>query len=361
MKKWSIFIVVIAVALGYGLGLRDRAAMRHLEQPPSLSSPLIFYAPTRNRGSELASALIRREAVLMGSAFVFVVEAPKAQALAAIITVTERLRRLEAEISSWKPGSDVYRLNDNAGRFIKVGADTLALLQLSQQVHRETEGAFDITIGAVWDLYPFRDPSAPLPSDKQIEQALRFVGADRIELDAKQSRARIPAGMKINLGGIGKGYAAQIAIEQMRAMGIRNAAVSAGGDVYLMGKKQTGPWRVRIENPRWEGKTIEQFALAGQSVATSGDTQRYFIRQGKRYSHIISPLSGRPVEGSQSVTVISRDPARADAYATTVSVKGPEEGMLWVDRQEGVEALIIDDNGRVTRSRGWQAITGGPS
>jgi thiamine biosynthesis lipoprotein len=354
MKKWSIFIAVIVVALGYGLGLRDKAPGGH--QPPT---PAAITAPIYAPASAGSGELVRREAVLMGSPFVFVVDAPRSQALDAITTVTDRLRRLEAEISSWKPGSDVYRLNDNAGRFIKVGADTLALLQLSQQVHVETDGAFDITIGVVWDLYPFRDPSAPLPSDEQIEQALQFIGANRIELDEAQSRARIPAGMKINLGGIGKGYAAKIAIEQMRAMGIRNAAVSAGGDVHLMGKKRSGPWLIRIENPRWEGKTIEQFALEGQSVATSGDAQRYFTRQGKRYSHIISPLTGRLVAGTQSVTVISRDPALADAYATAVSVKGAEEGMQWVNQQDGVEALIIDHRGRVARSSGWQAITGG--
>jgi len=356
MRKWSIFIAVIAVALGYGLGVRDRAPGEHQEPTPGVITAPI-YAPA----SAKESKLVKREVVLMGSAFVFAVEAPEPQALDAITAVTNRLRRLEAELSSWKPGSDVYRLNDNAGSFIKVGADTMMLLQLSQQIHRETNGAFDITIGPVWDLYPFRDATAPLPGDEQIAQALQFVGADRIELNEAQSQAMIPAGMKINLGGIGKGYAAKIAIEQMRAMGIRNAAVSAGGDLYLMGKKQSGPWLVRIENPRWEGKSIEQFALADQSVATSGDAQRYFTRKGKRYSHIIDPLTGRPVDEIQSVTVITQDPILADAYATAVSVKGAKAGMVWVNQHEDVEALIIDHNGRVTRSKGWHLVTGAQS
>jgi thiamine biosynthesis lipoprotein len=355
MKKWSIFFIVLAVALTYGLVLRDKAPIDHVEQvPPPISAPL--YAPAEDGPAEL----VKREVVLMGSQFVFAVDAPRQQALAAITAVTARLRKLEAEISSWKPGSDVYRLNDNAGQFIKVGADTLTLLQLSQQVYVETGGAFEITIGAVWDLYPFREPNAPLPGAEQIAAQLKFVGADRIALHLDESQAMVPVGMKVNLGGIGKGYAAQIAIELMQDMGIQNAAVSAGGDVSLMGQKRSGPWVIRIENPLWQGQTIEQFALQGRSVATSGNTQRYIVRKGKRYGHLINPLTGRPAEGTQSATVITENPALADAYATAVLVKGPAEGMQWVNGRVGVEALIIDDNGRVTRSTGWQAVTGGP-
>lgn len=358
MQKWFIFIAVIIVALGYGMGVRDNApASDPVEKPAAVNAPI--YATTEAGGSELASELIRREVVLMGSQFVFVVDAPRPQALKVITAVTERLRKLESELSSWKPGSDIYRLNDNPGRFIKVGADTLTLLQISQQVYLQTDGAFDITIGAVWDLYPFRDATRPLPTDEQITQALRFVGANRIEIDEARLQARVPAGMKLNLGGIGKGYAAKIAIEQMRAMGIHNAAVSAGGDIYLMGRKPSGPWLISIDNPRWEGKYIEQFALDGLSVATSGDARRYFTREGKRYSHIVSPLTGRPVDSIQNVTVICKDPVLADAYATTAAVKGAQEGMQWINQQDGVEALIIDHHGQVTRSNGWQAITEG--
>lgn len=353
-KKWSLFIVVIALALIAGRLLRDPApaAVMEKETPPI---PPAIYASSDG----LPGELVKREVVLMGSQFVFVVDAPKDKALVAITKVTERLRELEAQISSWKPGSDVFRLNDNGGRFIEVGDDTLALLRLAQQAYTETDGAFDVSIGAVWDLYPFRNADAPLPSDEQIRAQLEHVGADRIEVNAHESKAMVPAGMKINLGGIGKGYAAQIAIETIKGMGIINAAVSAGGDVHLMGRKHTGPWNIRIENPRWEGKSIESFTLQDRSVATSGDTQRYIVRNGKRYGHIINPLTGKPAEGTQSVTVIADNPALADAYATAVFVKGPVEGMRWVDARADVEALIVDEHGSVTRSSGWQAITGG--
>lgn len=356
MKKWLIFIAVITLSLAYGLGLRERnATPAPRAKAESITPPL--YTPLGDADSEL----VRREVVLMGSQFIFAVDAPRPQAIAAITAATERLRELEAAISSWKPGSDIYRLNDNAGHDIKVGADTLALLRLGKQIQSETGGAFDVSIGAVWDLYPFRNPDAPMPNEQQIAAQLENVGAQRIGIDEAASKARVPEGMKVNLGGIGKGYAAQLAITTMKGMGIENAAVSAGGDLYLMGGKQTGPWNVRIENPRWEGRSIEQFTLRDRSVATSGDGQRYIMVDGKRYGHIIDPRTGRPAEGSQSVTVICDDPSRADAYATAVFVMGPAEGMKWVDSHVGVEALIIDDNGTVSRSAGWASVTGNGS
>ncbi len=355
MKKWLIFIAVIATALGYGLGLREQALQ---DETPATAAvvPPPLYAPAP---APTPSGLVRREVVLMGSHFVFVVDAPPTLALAAITAASDRLRRLEGEISSWRPGSDIYRLNDNTGRFVEVGHDALTLLRLAQQLRAETGGAFDVTIGAVWDLYPFRNPAAAMPSEAQLAAQLRFVGAERIEVDVSGSRARLPQGMRVNLGGIGKGYAAQLAITAMKRMGVRNAAVSAGGDIHLLGGKQEGPWNIRIENPRWEGRNIEQFTLRDRSVATSGDARRYIEYQGKRYGHILDPRNGRPAEGSQSVTVICDNPALADAYATAVFVMGPLEGMRWVDAHHGIEALIVDANGTVSRSRGWVAVTGG--
>jgi thiamine biosynthesis lipoprotein len=351
MKKWLLFVAVLGLSLAWGL-LRERPVAAPGARPAETLVPPLYAAAADG------SALVKRELVLMGSPFVLVADAPHDQALAAISAASERLRRLEAEISSWKPGSDVYRLNDNAGSFVTVGEDTLTLLQLAQQIHADTGGVFDISIGAVWDLYPFRQPNAPWPRAEQIAAALQHVGAQRIEIDAAGARARLPRGMRINLGGIGKGYAARIAIETLRGLGIQNAAVSAGGDLYLLGSKPGGPWQVRIANPRWEGQLIEQFTLRDRAVATSGDAARYIVREGKRYGHILDPRSGLPAQGTQSVTVICDDPTLADAYATAVFVLGPVEGMRWVEARAGVEALIVDAQGYVSRSRGWAAATG---
>ncbi len=150
---------------------------------------------------------IRREVILMGSSFVFVVDAPAPEAIRAIDAATKRLRKLEAEVSSWRPESDVTRLAGRAGvEPLAVGKDTFALLKLAHEIHAETDGAFDVTIGPVWDLWPFRNPDAALPTDAQVAEALKFVDASRIELDEARQTAYLPmSGMRVNLGAIGKG------------------------------------------------------------------------------------------------------------------------------------------------------------
>lgn len=352
MKKWLVFIVVISASLAYGFMIRDKAVIKKIEVDKRVISKPVYI-----RSENIETELVKREVVLMGSQFSFVIDAPKQQAIDAVSKITEELIVLESKISSWKPGSDVFILNQKAGDYIKVSQLTMDLLILSQQAYKDTDGDFDISIGAVWDLYPFRDASAAMPTDEQIKQRLQFVGTDKIQLNRAELKARLPAGMKINLGGIGKGYAAHLAINLMKSMGIKNAAVSAGGDVYLMGKKTTGPWHVRIENPRWQGQSVEQFSIADYSVATSGDSQRYFTRKGKRYGHIINPKNGLPATGAQSVTIITKDATLADAYATAVFVKGAVKGLQWVNDRKGIEALIIDSNGSISRSDGWNALT----
>lgn len=354
MKKWLIFIMVIGASLAYGFLVRDKADIKTVDVDKR-----VIEKPVYSQGKKIESELVKREVVLMGSQFTFVVDAPKKLALDAITQITKELIVLESKISSWKPGSDVFLLNQKAGDYVKISQLTMDLLILSQQAFEDTEGDFDASIGSVWDLYPFRDASAAMPTDEQIKQQLQFVGTDKIQLNRAELKAKLPAGMKINLGGIGKGYAADLAISLMKSMGIKNAAVSAGGDVYLMGKKSTGPWNVRIENPRWQGQSIEQFSVADYSVATSGDSKRFFTRNGKRYGHIINPKNGKPAAGAQSVTIITKDATLADAYATAVFVKGAIKGLQWVNDRDDVEALIIDHNGAVSRSNGWNALIRG--
>ena len=304
-------------------------------------------------------ALVRREVVLMGSEFIFVVEGPSALANQAVGLAVDRIRAIENTVSSWKPGSVVSRLNELAGReSVPLGVDTLELLKLSRAVHAETGGAFDVTIGAVWDLWPFRNPRMPMPTEAQIKEAAALVDGGSVQVDEGKRTGFLPrAGMRINLGAIGKGYAAQVAIDAMKSLGIQRAAVSAGGDLYLLGKKSTGPWQVAVAHPRWPGKYIERFNIGDLAVATSGDDKRFLERDGKRFGHIVDPRSGWPADGCQSATVITKDVSRADAYATAVYVMGSADGMAWVEKQDGVEALIIDAEGTPHRSSGWYQVT----
>lgn len=305
--------------------------------------------------------LVRREVVMMGTDYVLVVEAPTTIAHRAITAAEERLRGLEAEITSWKPGSDISQLNAQAGLApVPVGDDAFALLKTARDLHQRSSGAFDITIGPAWDLWPFRDPNRAIPTEEEIAAVLPLVDASSIVLDENARTAFLPKpGMKVNLGGIGKGYAAKVAVEVLREHGIERAAVSAGGDIYLLGRKSSGPWVVGVENPTWEGRFIERFEAGDVAVATSGNSQRFIERGGKRYGHIIDPRTGYPVDHCQSVTILTPDPTLADAFATAVFVMGPTEGMKWVETQPEVEALIVDANGAVARSSGWAKKTGG--
>jgi thiamine biosynthesis lipoprotein len=370
LKTWVLMTALLSATLIYGLMIRANGpvaghAANHSAGPGSDQGQafelISDQLPIRPNRPDTASsgASVRREAVLMGSQFVFIVDAPRQQALAAITEAANVIKDLESRLSSWKPGSDIYRLNERAGRqAVRVSATTLELLRLAKDLSRETAGAFDVSVGPLWDLWPFRNPRAPLPSRAQIDQRLHLVDSTTIELDEKAGTAYLPnKGMKVNLGAIGKGYAAELAIEKMQQLGIERAAISAGGDLYLLGRKISGPWVVELEHPRWPGRYIDRFIAGDIAVATSGDAKQYLERGGRRYGHIIDPRSGWPADDCQSVTIVSDSATEADAYATAVYVMGPQQGMAWVEQHPGIEALIVDKQGRTQRSSGWAALT----
>ena len=330
------------------------------------SLPIEMTTPTKNvrlpntaDDYTLTQGLVSRDVILMGSQFSFIVAAEKRLALKAIRIATDRVKSLESKLSSWHPNSDIFRVNEQAGIApVIVSEETFWLLKRAQKIHHDTEGAFDVTIGAVWDLWPFRHPTQALPNDEQITAHLHLVDAALIEMKNKELSVYLPLkGMKINLGGIGKGYAAQIAIESIAELGIKQAAVSAGGDIYFWGKKNTGPWNVAIQHPRHPQHFIQRFVIGDSAVATSGDYERYLVQDGKRLSHIIDPRTGYPAKDCQSVTIITADPTLADAYATAVCVMGTKKGLAWVENKKGIEALIIDAKGRLHPSSGWEKIT----
>ncbi len=378
--SWFCFLIILISTLFYGLVLREKPASSGHgvvsdQQTSSLSDPLAIRTTkaqpniklrTDERNSvdekntaDLKHVEVKREVVLMGSQFVFIVDAPKQQALAAITQAADAIKQLEKNLSSWIPKSDVSRLNERAGiSAVVVGDDTFELLTIAKDLSDKTYGAFDVTVGAVWDVWPFRNRQQPLPTNDEIEQALALVDAQSIVLNADERTAYLPIkGMKVNLGAIGKGYAAGIAIKKMKALGIERAAVSAGGDIYLMGEKSSGPWVVELEHPRWPGRFLDRFVAGDVAVATSGDAKQYIEKDGKRYSHILDARTGWPVDECQSVSIISQSATQADAYATAVYVMGPVKGLEWVEQQADIEALIVDKNGRVIRSSGWKALT----
>ncbi|MCP4121856.1 MAG: SUMF1/EgtB/PvdO family nonheme iron enzyme [Bacteroidetes bacterium] len=357
IKIWGFFVtvIVVTIVIGFGKGGNDRKI--EPATVPTRQHEIIIGNDHISNDAE--SSLITREIVLMGSQFTFVMETQRETGNLVMTRLSQALKNLEDRISSWHPASEVFKVNELAGiRPVKVSEETFRLIQTSIELYEETDGAFDVTIGALWDIWPFNDPLGALPTPAEIKRADDLVGSDQIILSERSKTVFLPKeGMKINLGAIGKGYAAQEAISLMKENGIVRAAVSAGGDITLLGEKSSGPWLIGVENPRWPDKYLQQFLLSDMSVATSGDYERFIEREGKRYGHILDPNSGYPVEHCQSATIITRNAVKADAYATAVFVKGPLDGIEWVNQRPLTEALVVDLNGNIHKSAGWDAVT----
>ncbi len=207
------------------------------------------------------------------------------------------------------------------------------ILTISSWSYRATRGLFDPTLGCIlrlWDFHPGAEP----PADDSIEIALRNVGLARF-LDGQRR------GVILDLGGIAKGYAVDLAAEILKSHGVTSAIINAGGDLRIIGRKPDGSaWRIAVRHPRKEG-FIGLLELEDVAVATSGDYEKYFMWNGKRYHHILDPRSGMPAEGCVSVTVIASKAAVADALATGLFVLGPYEGKVLAEELDQVEAIFI--------------------
>lgn len=269
--------------------------------------------------------------------------------------VMQEMHRIDALMSTYKPSSQVSIVNADAARQpVRVDADLFGLLETSLEYSRVTEGAFDITYASVGHLYDFR--RGIKPSDEAIASALPAVNYRHVVLDRESRTVRFAqAGVRIDLGGIAKGWAVDQAIGLLRAAGVERAMVTAGGDTRIIGDRFGKPWMVGIRDPREDGKVIVRIPLDDAALSTSGDYERFFEEDGMRYHHIIKPASGRPARAVRSVTVIGPTATRTDGLSKTIFVLGIERGMRILDRLGDVDAVAIDEKGEVFYSRGLTA------
>lgn len=355
MRHWRATLLVVGVGLALAVGMfqaRDRPDPEPAKPAADQQAP---WVPAETVWQE--DGTTRVNVALMGSLLTIAVAAPIAEATPALRATIERLRELEESLSSWRPGSDIWRLNEGAGSgWMDVGPDTFELLSRAVELHEQTRGTCDVTVGPLWDLWPFRDPSLPIPTRAALDVARVHVGADRLRLDPDMQKVFLPARMRINLGAVGKGYAALVATRTLASAGIVDVSVSAGGDVYVQGSKRGAPWVVGVKDPRDDRRLLESFAASDLAVATSGNAERRLVRDGRTYGHIVDPRTGDTVQTSLSATVATRDPVAADAYATALFVLGAEEGIAWLDTMPGVEGLLIDEHGARHPSSGWDAL-----
>ena len=277
-------------------------------------------------------------------------EAGKA-ALAAVMT---EMRRLDAALSPYKTDSELYRLNQTgAAGPVSISAELQLLLERALHYSRLSDGAFDISFASLGQHFDYRNKRQPSP--QQRAELLAAVDYRMIVLDRQQGSVSFKhPQLRIDLGGIAKGYAVDRAIELLRARGIGHATVSAGGDSRVLGDKRGRPWVVGVQNPRAEAKMSVLLPLIDLAVSTSGDYERYFIDEqtGERVHHILDPGSGQSASGVISVSILGPRGLDTDPLSTTVFVLGLEKGMQLLQRLPGFDGVIVDADGQVHYSEG---------
>jgi thiamine biosynthesis lipoprotein len=251
------------------------------------------------------------------------------------------IKRIENLLSKYNPDSEVSKLNQ-LGR-LKVSPDTFFIVNKAKEFWQISQGAIDITVGPLMDIWGFTDKKYVLPQKKEILRTLNLVGSDKIVFNNSDNviEFRIP-GMKIDLGAIAKGYAVDCAVEKLKEKGIMSCLINAGGQIYGLGDKSGKPWKIAIKDPR--GKDfIGHLELKNRSVSTSGDYEQYFIKGDLRYTHILNPKTGYSADsGIISVTVIAPDGLTADALSTAIFVLGKEKGIELAQRFPDVKLRIIE-------------------
>jgi thiamine biosynthesis lipoprotein len=263
--------------------------------------------------------------------------------------------RIESLLWEGNPSSTIFRFNHSHSGVL-VDRETFEFITRAKAYANLTAGAFDISIQPMLELYDFTHQEAVPPTDDALRQRVALRDLANLELRAiadHRYHMRKKNEIRLAVGGIAKGYGVDRAIKILKTHGIKHALINAGGDLYCLGNKFGKSWWVGVQHPRKPNDVIEVVALKDQAVATSGDYQRYFIHQGKRYHHILDPLTGRPAPLSQSATVIAETTERADALATASFVLGSERGIRLLNTIAGVEGMIIDAAGRKHYSRGF--------
>lgn len=258
----------------------------------------------------------------------------------------EEVNRLEKAFSRFLPESDISRINRSAGNHcVPVSDDTFDLLTKSVEFSNRCNGCFDVTIGPLVDVWRAAKLQGFPPSERAIHEAVLLTGYVDLLLDPVNRTAGLArAGQSIDLGGIGKGYAADCLLKVYEQFGIQSACSNMGGHVVTVGTRPNGShWQIGIQHPRNEDSLAGAVSVAGKSVVTSGDYQRFFTSSGgKRYHHILDPLTGCPADaGLISVTVVSDDSFAADALSTAIFVAGLEQGHDWLAGFPGTDAICI--------------------
>jgi FAD:protein FMN transferase len=267
----------------------------------------------------------------------------------------DEIKRLDREMTTWKPDSEISQINAASGEHpVKVSDETIQVIDRALDVSRRSNGVFDITVQAFHGLWKFdEDMDGSLPDPAEVQKRLALIGWKDIVVDhAKKTIFLRRKGMAITLGGIAKGYAVDKCVALVKAAGFTDFMVQAGGDMYVAGSKGSEPWMVGIRDPRTPDSNPDLFALApikDHSFSTSGDYERGFVKNGVRYHHILDPKTGQPAHASRSVTIRAKDAFTADAWSKVMFIDGWQKGLEIIkqNKLDDFEAVWVDDKNQV--------------
>ena len=270
----------------------------------------------------------------------------------AVEAVFDEVSRIDRLMSTYKQESRISRINRDAAEApVAAGDELFRLVERSLDISVLTLGAFDITYDSVGQHYDYRNRKRP--SEPDIRNSLKNIDYRLIELDRSDRTIRYLAdGVRINLGGIAKGYAVERAAQMLREGGVAHAIVTAGGDSRLVGDRHGQPWMIGVQDPRNESNVAIRLPLEDEAISTSGDYERYFDEDGIRYHHIIEPSTGTPAQGVHSATIVGPDAVLTDALSTSVFIMGVEKGLTLISTLPDYEGIVIDAEGELYYSDG---------
>ncbi|WP_352418200.1 FAD:protein FMN transferase [Proteiniborus sp.] len=262
------------------------------------------------------------------------------------------IQSIENKMSINIENSEVSKINKNAGKsYVKVSPETYFVIEKGKYYSSLSNGFFDISIGPLVKLWGIGSKDANVPRQSEIDKVLRKIDYNHILLNESDRSVKLAEeGMVIDLGGIAKGYAADVIADYLKSKNINNAIIDLGGNVLALGgKSQNDKWNIGIQNPFQErNKHIGILNVKDKTIVTSGVYERYFIETGKRYHHILDPFTGYPVKNSlMSVTIVADKSIDADGLSTTVFALGTEKGMELIEKLDGIDAILVDKDKNV--------------
>jgi thiamine biosynthesis lipoprotein len=299
----------------------------------------------------------RVEDGIMGTRIVVELWAEDAvSATKAIDAVIDEMERIDREMSTYKTTSEISRVNSDAGKKpMRISAELFGLLKTSLEYSELTDGAFDITYASVGFMYDFR--ARKKPSEQDIAIALPAVNYKHVVLNDKERTVFFSKpGVRIDLGGIAKGYAVDRGIEILQLYGVKQALVTAGGDSRIIGDRSGKPWIVGIRHPDDKNKVIAKIPLTDTAMSTSGDYERYFDDNGVRYHHILDPRTGRSASLVRSATILAPTATRSDGLSKVAFVLGAEAALNLYNRLPDVDAIIVTPDGKEHYTKGIESV-----